>query len=149
MNIIQRYSISGLIILGLLAVTNTASAEFGTLFTTASERKTIDDNRYAIKKRATKVTAVSKIEVEKTEEVIYQTIKKEFKVSGLSIANNGIDSAWINGKNYENGESLNKKILVSINPSKRMVRFTVRGGKTFYGKSGDTVIVSYRVPLVE
>jgi len=138
-----------LLALGLCVATSNALAEFGTLFTTASERKTIDDNRYIIKKRKTKVTTVAKIEVEKIEEVIYKTIKKEYKISGISIANNGLDSAWINGKSYENGEPLNKKISISIKPIKRQVRFTVRGGKTFYGQSGDTVTVSYRVPLLD
>jgi len=143
------FKIWPLMAIGLLSLSNTVLAEFGTLFTTASERKTIDDNRYIIKKHITKATSVAKIKDEKIEEVIYKIIKKEYKISGVSIANNGTDSAWINGKSYESGASLNKKILISINPSKRKVRFTVRGGKTYYGQSGDTVIVSYRVPLLD
>jgi len=149
MKIVPQIMTIFLLGLGICVSATSALAEFGTLFTTASERKTINDNRYIIKKRTGKVTTVAKIEVEKIEEVIYKTIKKEYKISGISIANNGLDSAWINGKSYENGESLNKKISISIKPIKRQVRFTVRGGKTFYGQSGDTVTVSYNVPILE
>lgn len=138
------------LLLSLLFSVQTASADFGTLFTTASERQIINDNRYAKKKvKQLKTTSVAKIEVEKPQEIIYKIIKKDYKISGISIANNGVDSAWINGKSYESGEFVDKKIKISINAEKRKVRFTVRGGKTFYGQSGDTVIVSYRVPLVE
>ncbi len=125
-------------------------AEFGTLFTTASEREIINDNRYIVKK-AKKPTSVAKakIETEEPEEIIYKTIKTEYKISGVSIANNGLDTAWINDKLYENGDELNKKTKITINAAKRKIRFTVRGGKTYYGQSGDTVIVSYRVPLLD
>ncbi len=138
-------------ILGVLACLNfsyKAQADFGTLFTTVSERKAIDDNRY-VKKRVKWQASVAKIEVHKIEEVIYKTIKKEYKISGVTIASNGVDSAWINGELRENGVLIDGKIQLKIDPNKQKVRLTVRGGKTYYGQSGDIVTVSYRVPLLD
>jgi len=150
MKYLNKYALVALVIVSLSITVQNAQAEFGTLFTTSSERKIIDDNRYVIKKiKTVKITSVAKIEVEKPQEIIYKTISKDFKISGISIANNGTDSTWINGKSYEHGDNVHKKIKLSIDSSKRRVRFTVRGGKTFYGQSGDTVVVSYRVALLD
>ncbi len=136
--------IGALAILSGLSVVN-AATDFGTLITTASERKIIDDNRYVIKK----ITTVATLKVEPQKVTEYKTIEKEFKISGISIANNGLDSAWINGKLYENGEMLDSKTKLTIYGEKRKVRLTVRNGKTYYGQSGDTVTVSYKVALTE
>lgn len=135
-------------IFSLFSILQIAKADFGTLITTESERKIIDDNRYIVKK-VKAPTTVAKVEIEKTKNVIYQTITNEYKISGISIANNGDDTAWINGELHENGDVLDEKITIRINASKRKVRFTVRGGKTYYGKSGDKVSISYKVPLIE
>jgi len=125
-----------------------AVSDFGTLITTVSERKIIDNNRYIIKK-AKKITSVAKLQVDKPKEIEYQTIKQDFKISGISIANNGLDSAWINGKLYENGDSLDSRTKLTIYGAKQKVRLTARKGKTYYGKSGDTVTVSYKIALTE
>lgn len=137
----------------LISVPTLAAADFGTLFTTASERKVIDDNRY-LEKRVKKIekpkeTSVAKIEIEEPQEIIYELISNDYKISGISISADGEDTAWINGKVYLHGDNIEKKTKISINSSQRKVRFTVRGGKTFYGTSGDTVTVSYRVPITE
>jgi len=130
----------------LLAQSHHVMAEFGTLFTTASERKTIDENRYKVKK-VKKITTVANVIKEEIAEVVYQEITKEYKISGISIANNGIDSVWINNKLWQNGDVMDNKVHIKVNATKQKVRLTVRGGKTFYGQSGDTVIVHYKMPL--
>ena len=142
------------IILTLLAIgfMQTAWAEFGTLFTTASERQIIDENRYlkkTVKVKKPKETTVAKIVVKAAPKIIYKTVTNEYKISGISISEDGLDSAWINGERHEQGDLLDQKVQVSINAKKHQVRLTVRGGKSFYGQSGDIIMVSYKVPLTE
>ncbi len=131
----------------MLVCSHSAFAGFGTLFTTASERKTIDENRYKVKK-VKKITTVANV-VKETEEIIYTKVTREYKISGISIANNGIDSVWINNKLWQNGDVMDEKIHISVNAKQQKVRLTVRGGKTFYGQSGDTVAVYYKVAVKE
>ena len=146
--ILKELKLLSLMFLLLVGVTNNAMAEFGTLFTTASERKTIDDNRYKVK-RIKKTTTVATIVKEEVAEVVYKKISKKYKISGMSIANNGVDSVWINNKLWQNGDIMDNKVQIKVNAKKQKVRLTVRGGKTFYGQSGDTVVVNYNVPISE
>lgn len=138
----------GITLLTLVISQATLSAGFGTLFTTPSERQTIDDNRYKVK-TVKKVTTVASVEKEAPKEIIYKIITHEYQISGVSIANNGVDSAWINGNLYESGDEVDTKITMTISGSKRKVRFNVKDGKTFFGQSGDLVQVSYKSPLFE
>jgi len=151
MIVLNKQTALKIVLISLLFLSQNTNADFGTLFTTASERAIINNNRYVVKKvtQTPKTVSVAKIEVEEPQEIIYKTITNQYKISGISIANNGEDTTWINNKLHENGDVLDKKIKISINSAKRKVRFTVKGGKTYYGQSGDTVTINYRVPLLD
>ena len=125
-----------------------ATNGFGTLFTTQSERTIINDNRYIVKKKAiNKVAAVVEEVAEEPEPIIYKTVEKKYKLSGISIANNGVDSAWINDKLYEDGESIDKNTKIKINLAKQQVKIIAPNGKAFFVQSGDTVTVTYKVAI--
>lgn len=137
-------------LIALLLISNGVKADFGTLFTTASERKIIDDKRYLVKNnKPIKTTTSATIKAVEPQLSFYKTIEKEYKISGISIAHDGADTAWINNTLHKDGDLLDKKTHISIHAAKQKIRFTVGGRKTYYGQSGDVVTVSYRVPLLD
>lgn len=131
-----------MILLGVLGITNSASADVETLFTTPQERRIIDANRYKsdqiVKPRAQ--TVQTEIIAPEAQEEINQS----FVISGITISNSGPHSVWINNRVYEDGEHLedNSRIKVLTDNNIR-VRITTPDGKIFYGTSGETVEVTY------
>lgn len=135
-------------VMGLVLFTPVSANDFGTLFTTASEREVIDGLRYAPKKKKRSSVKVSTVDAKNPEAYFYKTIEKDYRVSGISIAHNGADSVWINDALYEHKDVIDNKITVFLHAKERKVRLTVKNGKTYYGESGDTITVSYRERIV-
>lgn len=150
--LIKRYRIGLLPLLaGLLAALPQAplAAELSTLFTTPQERQIINSNRY----KDDRARPVKPVETEKPIEIPRQQLAQEevtleYRISGITISQDGAHSVWINSVVYEDGEQLDDggriKVLVG---DEIQVRITAPDGKQYYATSGQTLEVSYLVTI--
>ena len=141
---------SMLLISGL---TNTLYAQhtdsLSTLFTTSQERQLIDANRYKLVGQETKATMQTQAssQAETTRDVI-EEVSVDMVVSGFTITENGQNVAWINGKPYQNGSTLEdgSKLIVS-DKANGLVQIKTPDGKYHSITAGKPVIISYQKPL--
>jgi len=117
-----------------------------TLFTTPEERALIDRNRYRQEPRVRKPEpAVPQQAPEpEPEPVAMITVESEYRISGISINADGEDVAWVNGKQYEDGDRIDEVVRLRISARDGRVRLVAPGGKIYTGSAGDTVVVKYR-----
>ena len=144
------------LIVGLMLIipglTNTSYAQqsdsLSTLFTTSQERRLIDANRYKLgqEAKATMQTQTS-TQAETTRDVI-EDVSVDMVVSGFTITENGQNVAWINGKPYQNGSTLEdgSKLIVS-DKANGLVQIKTPDGKYHSITAGKPVIISYQKPL--
>ena len=125
------------------ALAQEVDIEIQTLFTTQQERQLIDANRYRLApKKATRTKGPVKIV--KVKEVIKQEINKDFTITGITIANSGSNTAWLNGQAVLNGEKIDGKYHIHIITGKsNKIQISTPDGQNFYGTSGETVAVKY------
>ena len=131
-----------MILLGVLGITNSASADVETLFTTPQERRIIDANRYKtneiVKSRA------QPVQTEIIAPEAQEEINSSFIISGITISDSGPHSVWINNQVYEDGDHLDDNSRIKVLTDKNIrVRITTPDGKIYYGTSGETVEVTY------
>jgi hypothetical protein len=118
-----------------------------TLFTTPKERQLIDANRYRTEKPvdAQPAEAANPVEAqaEAPEQVLVE-VRHGYRISGISIANDGSRTAWINGQAYEDGEVTEHDVKVRIvdGPQKK-VRLIAPDGTAFAGVSGETIEIGF------
>ena len=142
----SRFSISVLalaLLFAAKAMTPVAANELSTLFTTPEERQLIDANRYK-----TDEPKPQPVEVEVEESPIQILVREEisasYRISGISLSTDGRHTAWINSRAYQDGETLEDgSRLRIIDGGEVRVRITAPDGKHFYGKSGETVELTY------
>ena len=139
----KSWLIAGLFFIVQTLLNASMAAELGTLFSTPQERELIDTNRY----KSVKVNP----EPEKapSPELVRQPAKKEviktFRISGITVANDGQHSVWINDEMYLDGEQIDgSKSRVKVIAGKDIkVRITAPDGKQFFGISGESLEVKY------
>ena len=132
-----------LLLLGALAVGDSAGSDIKTLFTTPMERQIINANRYK-NDDIVKAPVVEERRTEFIAPVAKEEVTVSYAISGITISNSGPHSVWINNLVYEDGEHLedNSHIKVLIDDNIR-VRITTPDGKNYYGTSGEIVDVTY------
>jgi hypothetical protein len=121
-----------------------------TLFTTPKERQLIDANRYRAEKPADAQPAQAakplESEAEAPEQVLVE-VRHSFRISGISIANDGSRTAWVNGQAYEDGEVAEHDVKVRIvDGAQKQVRLIAPNGKAYAGVSGETVEIGFMRP---
>lgn len=120
-----------------------AQAELSTLFTTAQERQLINANRY----KTEKVKAVAPVSEEKVVEARQpeqKEVKRSYKISGITLSADGINTVWINNTVYDDGTMLEDKSKIRIiTGSDVKIRITAPDGKHHYATSGETLEVKY------
>ena len=141
-------------ILGLLVMSPApavAAGELMTLFTTPQERQLINANRY----RSEEIEVVEEPELvvqqedEPEEESPLQILlKKEvnmvYRISGISLSQDGTHSVWINANVYEDGGELEDSSSIKVIAGDDVkVRITAPDGKHYFGTSGETLTVTY------
>ena len=136
----------GLVLAGLQPPLS--AAELSTLFTTPQERQLINSNRY----RDEKPKPVDKVEEVKIElpsqQLAQEEVVQEYKISGITVSQDGPHSVWINSVIYEDGEQLedSSQVRVLVGDEIR-VRITAPDGKHYYATSGETLEISYLVTV--
>ena len=124
------------------------AADISTLFTTPQERQIINSNRYkSDKPKPVEVEEEVKIELP-TQQLVQEEVFQEYRISGISISQDGPHSVWINSAVYEDGEELedSSKVRVMVGDEVR-VRITAPDGKHYYATSGQTLEISYLVTV--
>ena len=124
------------------------AADLSTLFTTPQERQLINSNRY---KDDQARPAVPVVETEQPIQLPSQMAReevKEYRISGITVSQEGMHSVWINSIVYEDGEQLDdgSRIKVMVGDEIR-VRITAPDGKQYYATSGETLEVNYLVTI--
>ena len=120
-----------------------AAGELSTLFTTPQERRLINANRY--KGDTVKPQPVQAAPDEVPVQFAVQgEVSVEYRISGISLSNDGAHTAWINSVAYEDGARLDDGSRVMIMPGDDVrVRITAPDGKHYFATSGETIGISY------
>ena len=124
------------------------SGELSTLFTTIQERQLIDANRYKVNQQVEMTAQIqASSETETTSDVI-EEVMVDMTVSGFTLTQNGQNVAWINGKPYQNGSTLEdgSKLIVS-DKARGLVQIKTPDGKYHSLTTGKSVVISYQKPL--
>lgn len=136
----------GLLLAGYQAAPQ--AAELLTLFTTPHERQIINSNRY--KDNKAKTAAVEdEVRIElPTQQLVQEEVFQEYRISGISVSQDGPNSVWINSTVYQDGEQLEDSSKVEVLVGDEVgVRITAPDGKRYYATSGQTVEISYLVTV--
>ena len=131
------------LLVGALAIGDSAAADIETLFTTPKERQIINANRYKTDE-IVKPSVVAEKQTGFIAPVAKEEVTVSYAISGITISNSGPHSVWINNLVYEDGEHLedNSHIKVLIDDNIR-VRITTPDGKNYYATSGEIVEATY------
>ena len=122
-----------------------AAGDLATLFTTPQERQLINANRY----RSDEVKAQPVQDDDDRDESPIQRLAQgevsvEYQISGISLANDGVYTVWINATAYEDEALLEDGSRIKILAGDDIrVRITVPDGKHYFATSGETLSVSY------
>lgn len=150
--LIKRYHIGMVALLAVLLAglpQTPLAAELSTLFTTPQERQIINSNRY----RDDSARPVKPVANEKPIELPRQPLAQEeviqeYRISGITISQDGAHSVWINSVVYEDGEQLDDSSRIKVLVGDEIqVRITAPDGKNYYATSGQTLEVSYLVTI--
>lgn len=120
------------------------AADLSTLFTTPAERQIINSNRY----KSDDNSAPTPVQAETTPVPIQRSfqeqVTREYKVSGITVSNDGPHTVWINSLAYEDGEQLEDKSRIKVLVGDEIrVRITTPDGKNYFATSGETLEVTY------
>lgn len=133
--------VAGFLVL-LLTGSHAAAAELSTLFTTPQERELIDSNRYGNSKP--KVVVEDTIEAPVQQQVYREPVTRQYKVSGITISQDGPHTVWINSTAYEDGAELEDKSKIKVMVGNEIrVRITAPDGKNYFATSGETLELTY------
>jgi len=146
----KRCSVNSCLLLGVILVTcqlPLQAASLSTLFTTPQERQIINSNRYKDDKPEPVQTEEVKIELPKQQQM-QEEVVQEYRISGITISQDGPNSVWINSVSYEDGEQLEDSSRVMVLDGDEVrVRITAPDGKHYYATSGQTLEISYLVTV--
>ena len=127
------------------------AAELATLFTTPQERRLIDRNRYKqVEAGPEQQPAEDLGDVFVVEDVEYtlEEVIREYRVSGITLSQEGAHTVWINAKAYEDGARLDDDSRIQVIAGDQIrVRITAPDGKQYLVASGETVEISLLVPV--
>jgi len=122
------------------------AADLSTLFTTRQERQLINSNRYRDDQAKPVVAAVETdrpIQLP-SQQLAQQEVIQEYKISGITVSQDGAHSVWVNSIVYEDGEQLEDGSRVKVMVGDEIsVRITAPDGKQYFATSGQTLEVSY------
>ncbi len=144
-----KFSVLSLV-LGLIATSPVTAQEtsLSTLFTTEAERRVINANRY--KDQAPKAVAVVEPvqeELESVRELIKEEVRVDYVISGVFVDREGSKAAWVNGKAYFSGDTMEDGSKITI--SGTTVIITTIDGNRHRGEGGDVLAVTYLKPVDE
>ena len=139
------------LVFGLIAGLPQASlaADLSTLFTTPQERQIINSNRYKNDQAVVKAPVENEKPIELPRQQLPQEeVTQQYRISGITVSQDGTHSVWINSTVYEDGGQLedNSRIKVMVGDEVR-VRITAPDGKHYYATSGEMLEVSYLVTI--
>ena len=121
-----------------------AAEPLSTLFTTPQERELINANRYRTEEDKPQVIEEEEIDELPLQVLVRETVNVSYRISGISLSNDGRHSAWIDSQVYQDGETLADGSRLRIMDGQEVrVRITAPDGEHYYGKSGETVELSY------
>ena len=127
------------------------AAELATLFTTPQERRLIDRNRYKqVEAGPEQQPAEDLGDVFVVEDVEYtlEEVIREYRVSGITLSQEGAHTVWINAKAYEDGARLDDDSRIQVIAGDQIrVRITAPDGKQYLVASGETVEIGLLVPV--
>ncbi len=140
---LNYYFIIGMLLSGFLSQVHAQDvSQLSTLFTTAKERQLIDNNRY---KGDKPVQAVSQPEPqnEQAEDIPLpeEEVSASYRISGVSTNTEGSKTAWVNGKPYTSGDTLDDGSKVRIRDTSVII--TTADGKNHTAVSGEVLNVTY------
>ncbi len=119
------------------------SDQLMTLFTTPQERQVINNNRYKGDKPQQVVKSLPEPEKESNavQELLKEEVNVTYVVSGVSTNTEGNGTAWINGKPYESGDTMDDGSKVRIRNT--TVVITTADGKAHSAISGEVLELTY------
>jgi predicted secreted protein len=136
--------LSAYLLLLVSALPTASAAELMTLFTTPQERQLINTNRYKSKDAKPVQKAVEEVIESPIQQMIKEEVRREYKISGITVSGDGSRTVWINAIAYEDGEQLEDKSKISVLVGDEIrVRITTPDGKNHYATSGETLEVTY------
>lgn len=148
----KMHLLTGLLIGLTVSASNAQAAGLLTLFTTPEERQIINANRY--KTDEPRPVAVQQPVEEARPELeiqrlMLEEVTQEYRVSGITISRDGgAHTVWINSTIFMDGDRLDDGSRIKVYGGDDVrVRITAPDGKYYYGKSGETVLVSYMAPV--
>ena len=145
----RRQQITLLALAAALLFPAAASAELGTLFTTPEERQIINANRYkSDETRSRPVEPEQQVDKMPIRQLVMQEVTHAYTVSGITLSSEGPHWVWINSTRYQDGAILEQGGRVKVLDGDEVrLRITAPDGRSYYAKSGETVEISYQVPM--
>jgi len=124
------------------------AAELSTLFTTPQERQIINSNRYKSDVGSIQRPVEDEATPEPVQQLVREEVTREYAVSGITVSSDGTHTVWINSLAYEDGEQLEDKSRIKVLVGDEVrVRITTPDGKDYLATSGETISVTYLVPV--
>ncbi len=124
-------------------------ASLSTLFTTPQERQIINSNRYRDEKPKPVEIEPEEVKIELSMQPLEQEeVVREYRISGITLSQDGPHSVWINSVLYQDGEELEdgSRLQVQVGDEIR-VRITAPDGRHYYATSGQALEISYLVTV--
>lgn len=124
------------------------SSELSTLFTTPEERQIINSNRYKTEVTTQVQPIVVDEAVQPVQLIIREEVTQQYRISGITLSQDGPHTVWINSRAYEDGDRLEHKSKIKVLVGDEIkVRITTPDGKQHYASSGETLEVTYLVTV--
>lgn len=124
------------------------AAELSTLFTTPEERQVINRNRYKTEVTTQVQPVVEDEAVQPVQLIIQEEVTQQYRISGITLSQDGPHTVWINSQAYEDGDRLENKSKIKVLVGDEIkVRITTPDGKQHYATSGETLEVTYLAPV--
>jgi hypothetical protein len=114
-----------------------------TLFTTPQERQVINRNRYKTDEPTKQVAPAPKVEqqTEAVRDLVQEEVNVTYQISGVTTNTEGSKTAWINGKAYRSGDTMDDGSKISI--SNTSVIITTVDGKSYRGVGGEVLNLTF------
>ena len=141
---VRVFSAAVLLLGGLLQPA--LAADLATLFTTPEERTLIDRNRYGSVQMEAAPQPVDEVDSGDMaiEETTYESVTREYRITGITVSHAGPPTVWINSVAYEDGAMLDDDSRVQVIDGDQVgVRITAPDGKQYNATSGETIEVNY------